>query len=192
MPVAAVQRERDNGMADDDTPEPNAEDIPLYLPSAIPDVGRRYIHQRLVSYEFQLREAQAYEALDELRYHLRCRVYEWNYKKRNVVGQSAQTRAQNIIFRVESQVQASAAKYTAAHQAMSILARIGKIKSDWRSALKPLAKEDIRHLSEKGEGESDGKKTVSWIWIIQGVAGTEDLGLQEGMLFIYSFQTTDD
>lgn len=192
MPVAASQRERDNSMADDDAPEPHAEDIKLYLPSAIPDVARRYIHKRLLSYEFQLREAQAYEALDELRYHLRCRVYEWNYKKRNVIGQSAQTRARNIISRVESHVQVSAAKYIAARDAMSTLAKLGKITTNWRTVLKPLAKEDIRHISEKGEGESDGKKTTSWIWIVQGVAGKDDdSGLQEGMEITSSLQNID-
>lgn len=183
MPVAAVQRERDDELADSDVPEPNAEDIPLYLPSSIPEARRRYVHESLFAFEFQLREAQAYEALDELRYHLRYRAYQWNFKKRNVIGQSAQTRAQNLIARVESSVQASASKYKAARDTMAILSKLSKIKSNWRSILKPLAKEDLRHLSEKGENESDGKKTISWIWVVQGVtekAGEENAGLQEG------------
>ena len=183
MPVAAAQRECDDAAADSDAPEPNAEDIPLYLPSSIPEPRLRYVHERLFVYEFQLREAQAYEALDELRYYLRYRAYQWSFKKRNVIGQSAQTRARNIISGVERSVQASASKYKATRDAMSILSKLSKNKSNWRSILKPLAKEDIRHLSEKGENESDGKKTISWIWIVQGVAESDSVGnagMQEG------------
>ena len=66
---------------------------------------------------------------------------------------------------------------------MSILSKLSKNKSNWRSILKPLAKEDIHHLLEKGENESDGKKTISWIWIVQGVAESDSIGnagMQEG------------
>lgn len=183
MPIASLQRERDASLADDDAPEPHAEDIPLYLPSQIPPARRRHVHQRLFSYEFQLREAQAYEALDELRYNLRYRAYEWNFKKRNTVGQSAQTRAQNIIARVERNVRASATKYMATRKVLDTLGNLAQVKTNWRAILKPLVKEDIRHLSEKGDDESDGKKKNSWIWVVQGVTNEGDAGnegLQEG------------
>ena len=51
--------------------------------------------------------------------------------------------------------------------------------------MKLLAKEDIGHLSEKGENESDGKKTISWICIVQGVTEKDSIGnagMQEGEL----------
>ena len=183
MPIAAAQRECDEAAADSDELEPNAEDIPLYLPASIPKPALRYIHECLFVYEFQLQEAQAYKALDKLRYHLWYWAYQWNFKKQNIIGQSAQTQAQNIIAHVESSVQASASKYKATHNTMSVLSKLSKNKSYWWSILKPLAKGDIRHLSEKGENESDGKKTISWIWVVQGVTekdSVENAGLQEG------------
>ena len=70
MPIAASQREHDEAVADSDELEPNVEDIPLYLPASIPEPALHYIHKCLFVYEFQLQEAQAYEALNELRYHL--------------------------------------------------------------------------------------------------------------------------
>ena len=183
MPITAAQRECDEAVADSDELEPNVEDIPLYLPASIPKPALHYIHKHLFVYEFQLWEAQAYKALDELRYHLQYWAYQWNFKKQNIIGQSAQTQAQNIIAHVESSVQASASKYKAMHDTMSVLSKLSKNKSNWWSILKPLAKEDICHLSEKGENESDGKKTISWIWVVQGVAekdSVENAGLQEG------------
>ena len=183
MPIAASQREHDEAVADSDELEPNVEDIPLYLPASIPEPALHYIHKCLFVYEFQLQEAQAYEALNELRYHLQYWAYQWNFKKQNIIGQSAQTWAQNIIACVESSVQASASKYKATHDTMSILSKLSKNKSNWWSILKPLAKEDICHLLEKGENELDGKKTISWIWVVQDVAekdSVETVGLQEG------------
>ena len=66
MPVTTAQRERDDAVADSDAPEPNVEDIPLYLPSSIPKPHLHYVHEHLFVYKFQLQEAQTYKALDEL------------------------------------------------------------------------------------------------------------------------------
>lgn len=110
-------------------------------------------------------------------------MYEWNFKKRNIVGQSAQTQARNLISWVKGNVQASVTQYTTTRRAMETLSSMGKIRTNWRSILKPLANQNLRHLSEKGEGESDGKHAVSWIWVIQGVAentNKDDPGMQEG------------
>ena len=52
MPVAAAQREHDEAAADSDELEPNAEDIPLYLPASIPKPALHYIHKHLFVYEF--------------------------------------------------------------------------------------------------------------------------------------------
>lgn len=89
---------------------------------------------------------------------------------------------------MESNVWASATKYIATHDAMSTLTKLAKIKSNWCSILKPLAKDDVQHLSEKADEESDGKKMISWIWVVQGVADKgdkEDPGMQEGMLMLH-------
>ena len=60
MPVMAAQRECDDALADENTPEPHTENIPLYLLSTIPEACQHYINECLLSYEFQLQEVQAH------------------------------------------------------------------------------------------------------------------------------------
>lgn len=183
MPAAARQRSLDDQLADDDADEIPAYNIPLYLPSKLPARSRKRCPTKLLEYEFQLREAEAYESLDELRQHLRLRSYEWNYKKRHTIGQSAQTRAQNLIARVESKVRTSANNYNSARDAMVDLATLLHIQPTWQRTLKKLEQDDIRHLSEVKNGETEGRRKPSWIWMTDGVASEEtsdDVGLQEG------------
>lgn len=71
----------------------------------------------------------------------------------------------------------------ATHKVLEILGNLVHVKTNWHSVLKLLAKEDVQHLSEKGDDETDGKKSILWIWVVQeavsnGDAGNE--GLQEG------------
>ena len=102
------------------------------------------------------------------------------------MGQSAQTRAQNLIAQVESKVGASANKYNDARSAMVELGTLLKFRPTWQHTLRRLDKEDIRHLSEATDGNLEGRRKPSWIWMTQGVAGKEgdddDAGLQEGTL----------
>ena len=102
------------------------------------------------------------------------------------MGQSAQTRAQNLIARVESKVNASASKYTDARNAMSDLGTLLHIQPTWQRTLRRLQKEDIRHLSEANDGDTEGRRTPSWIWMTEGVIceDSDDLGLQEGTSYL--------
>jgi hypothetical protein len=59
-----------------------------------------------------LREAQAYEALEDVRQHLHLRTHMYKYKNKHVVGQRANTRSQNLINSIQDKVNASAATYT--------------------------------------------------------------------------------
>ena len=189
MPIAARQRSLDDQLADEDTEVP-VYSIPLYLPSKLPARARKRCPPKLLEYEFKLREAEAYESLDELRQHLRLRSYEWNYKKRHTVGQSAQTRAQNLIARVESKVHSSASKYNDARSAMVDLSVLLRIPPTWQRALQRLDKDDIRHLAEAKDGDTEGRRKPSWIWITQGVGSEDDdddVGLQEGTLYFISY-----
>ena len=184
MPEVAVLRSRDDKDASDDGPESPIYEAPLYLPSSLS--RSMPCNDKLLGYEFKLREAQAYEALDELRQHLRLQTHMWKYKDRHVVGQRANTRQFNLIQRVDKKVAASAAKYRRARAALSKLAdRVGEFI--WRSQLLRLQDEDVRRMSEGEPDDSQGKKRMSWIWRVQGVSeNSEDEGLQEGMLFVRS------
>jgi len=117
---------------------------------------------KLQEYEFRLREAQAYEALEDVRQHLRLRMHMYKYKDKNVIGQRANTRSQNLINHVQSKVNASAATYTQAHNALTKLSSaLGEHL--WRTKLLVLVPEDIRPLKEGEAGESEGKRKLSWI-----------------------------
>jgi hypothetical protein len=105
----------------------------------------------------------------------------YKYKDKNVVGQHANTRIRNLINRVQSKVNASAATYTRARNALAKLS--GTLGEHlWRTKLLVLAPEDIRPLKEGEAGESEGKRTLSWIWKVVGITeDSEDNGVQEGM-----------
>jgi hypothetical protein len=131
-------------------------------------------------YEFKLQEAQAHEALDEIRQHLRLQTHMYKYKDKNVVGQRANMRSQNLINRVQKKIDASATKYSAARRALVALScHVGE--GNWATRLLPLAPEDIHPLMEGEEGQSEGHRTLSWIWKVVGISGqSEDDGIQEG------------
>jgi hypothetical protein len=50
----------------------------------------------------------------------------------------------------------------------------------WQLSLRFLADEDIRGLSEGLMGDSEGRRTVSWIWTRYGVVNEEE-GADEGI-----------
>jgi hypothetical protein len=183
MPGVSVLRARADRAASDDTPAIQAYDFQLRLPSSLPP--RTTCPVKLRIFEFKLREAQAYEALEELRQHLRLRTHMYKYKDKNSVGQRANTRSQNLINRVQKKIEASSAKYNTARQA---LIKLSSHVEDvgWRLKLLPLAPEDIRAFTDGEPGQSEGRRTLSWIWKVVGVSDNlEDSGVQEGE-YIYT------
>jgi hypothetical protein len=178
MPGVSVLRARADRAASDDTPDVQSYDFQLWLPSSLPP--RTACPTKLCVFEFKLREAQAYEALEELRQHLRLRTHMYKYKDRNCVGQRANTRSQNLINRVQKKVEASSTKYNVARQALSKLSSHNE-DFGWRSKLLPLLPEDIRAFTDGEPGQSEGHRTLSWIWKVVGVLDdSEDSGVQEG------------
>ena len=182
MPEVAAIRARNDRDASDGTAEIASYDAPLYLPSSLPTTTP--CNPKLQQYEFKLREGQAYEALDELRQHLRLQTHMWKYKDRHIIGQRANTRQQNLIKRVDKKVKASVSKYRRAREALSKLGvRVGELS--WRGHLLRLQDDDVRRLNEGQLGASEGKKKMSWIWRVQGVSDhSDDEAMQEGMLLI--------
>jgi len=134
--------------------------------------------------EFQLREGQAHDALNELRQALRSRSYMLKFKDRFLRGQGANTRARNCLKNVDAKVSASAAKYRSAYTALRILGPLlGQV--GWQSKLRNLGDDDIRSMSDGGE-EGEGRRRLSWIWLLCGYADgdthdAEDAGLQEAI-----------
>jgi len=136
-------------------------DVPLWLPSQIK--GQTIVSNQLQQIEWKLRHAQAYEALDTLHHHLQVRAHLYKFKDRFVRGQGANTRARNAISGAQGRIDAAAAEYRAAYDALLSLGSI-LLEFGWKAELLPLLPGDIRDLSEAASGESEGRRTMSWIW----------------------------
>lgn len=157
--------------------------FPLLLPSAI--ARRVACDQTLEQIEWKLREGQAHDALNELRQALRSRAYMLKFKDRFLRGQGANTRARNCLKNVDAKIQVSANKYRAAHRALTVLGDLlGKI--GWKNRLRHLADEDIRSMTDgTGDALSEGRRKLSWIWLVcgfnEGDVEESDEGMQDGM-----------
>ncbi|KAG0698806.1 hypothetical protein DFH29DRAFT_983758 [Suillus ampliporus] len=144
------------------------EDFQLWLPSALCSKPIP-CSARLLETEWELRYAQAGDALEEIRQYLRLRDY------------IANTRAQNALSRVEARATAAAEKYRAAHTALSSLAHMLR-KVGWDHKYQVLdRKNDIRGMSVPKQGESEGQRQLSWIWLVEGVGDDEDEVIQDSL-----------
>ncbi|KAG1738676.1 uncharacterized protein EDB91DRAFT_1237718 [Suillus paluster] len=151
-------------MSDIITPE----DANLWLPSAL--CSKSMVpNARLVSTEWELRYAQAGNALEEIRQSL-C-----------MHGYIANTRAQNTLSRVEAKTAAAADKYCTAHTALSSLAPV-LCKIGWDDTFKVLDRNnDVRRMSAPRHGESEGRRQLPWIWLVEGVRDDADKAIQDGL-----------
>ena len=171
--------------------EPTAYDLPILLPSTIGQAAVR-LDPRLEDIEWRLREAQAHDALNDLRRHLRLSSHIFQYKDRFVRGQRENTRARNIIALAQEKVDADAERYRCTRSALVALSgTLGK--TGWEGVLRILEDGDIRLMSKgdpedqrqrrQGEREREGTCTLSWIWrttSITSIADVDDPQLQEG------------
>ena len=178
MPEVSALCVRDDQDASDKSTERPPQDLPLYLPSSLPTGTPCTL--KLQQYEFRLREGQAFEALENVRRHLRLRTHLYKHKDKNITGQRANTRSQNLINHTQGKVNGAAAMYRRARDALTRLsAPLGEI--GWRGQLLALTPEDIRPLKEGDEGASEGTRKLSWIWKVVGITDdSNDEGVQEG------------
>ncbi|PPQ86895.1 hypothetical protein CVT26_007830 [Gymnopilus dilepis] len=161
-------------------PELKPQDVTLWLPSQVP--SEIPVNERLRRVEWKLRHAQAYESLSRLRQHLQARAYLYKFKDRFIRGQGANTRARNTIDAVTAKINAAASEYRAAYSALLALSP-GLHEVEWKNELLPLRDQDIRDLSEGKAKESEGRRTISWIWkSIPVELQAEDDGVEKGYL----------
>ncbi|KIJ60877.1 hypothetical protein HYDPIDRAFT_116748 [Hydnomerulius pinastri MD-312] len=177
MPLVARRRGGDgNDSTDSAAAELQPQTYKLWLPSEGPELSSVL----LLNDEWRLRYAQGFDALEELRQFLRLRSYLLDFKKNNIRGQGSNTRARNTLKGVEAKIQGSAAKYRTAHTALKALGRSLR-KVGWERTLQVLKDEDLRGLSVGEDGQSEGRRTMSWIWQTTGVSGNENTDLQESL-----------
>jgi hypothetical protein len=182
MPEARVRRKQLEKAAPDGTDPRKTHDIPLVLLSSL---GKsQLIGNKLREYEWRLREGQAYDALHEMRQHLRVRSHCYKHKDRFSRGVRENLRSQTTIKKVQAKVDRAARKYRVALAALVSLSK--EIDSgDWKARMKPLKElvpGDVRGLSDGLEGESEGKRTISWIWLVSygPVTGGDEEETSEG------------
>jgi hypothetical protein len=188
MPIVSTLRSSMN-------PSPGApqtlkpQDFPLYLPSALNHLD---CNHRLMKHEWKLRQAQAHNALSELRSHLRLRSHIYKFKDKNLRGQAASTRAQNLIARVEAKKDAAVVKYRRARQAIeSLSCRLDEV--GWEATLRPLKHEDIRPMGDFTGDHTQGTRTISWIWLMTDVdtSPSENESVQDCECFWLMLSTAD-
>ncbi|KAG6886595.1 hypothetical protein C0992_003230 [Termitomyces sp. T32_za158] len=176
---AAVRRRLAEAEADDIASRKDlALDVnvtPSVLISAGLDLEAEHIQNKipfdksLAEIEWELRVAQAEEALEGLRHNLQIRCYLFKFKDQNVRGQHANTRAHHAIENVQSKIDTCAEEYRAAQHAIISLGTLLK-KVGWKQKYLTLEQGDIREISEAEEGISVGRSLTSWIWRIKGAA----------------------
>ncbi|KAF6741938.1 hypothetical protein DFP72DRAFT_994736 [Ephemerocybe angulata] len=140
--------------------------LPLWLPS---EIGSRAIcDRRLIEIEYDLRIAQAQEALTNVKRHLQRRVTVRDLKARWLRGQGANTRALSLLGSIEDRISTARDEYRQSRLAIISLEKVLG-HSGGERCYPPLEDADIRPMVP--EEPEDPKKpngatrrTLSWIW----------------------------
>jgi hypothetical protein len=157
------------GDSADDGHYSNPESTPLYLPSSLPSRISQLPELKVIrEAEHRLREAQADDALANVR-HLR-RVIQglWQFKKLNVsgTGNRPNTRMLSLWSRFDTKLQQAANRYNVAYTALKALDQNGT----WKDRLKELKPSDLRGPGRDSDNPEDAKTNgrfePSWIWLV--------------------------
>lgn len=186
-----------------------AEDVHLPLPSSLtPQVRAENCPVNVTSAEERFREAQAFEALEDMRRYLRQRSFASTFKIKNVTGQRANTRARQWINTINNKVVNAKLLYRRARTCLLSIRGPG----DWEKTLRVLADADVRAVNERAltaeekadrvavqeaggavdpvdgipvqqtVSLGDGRRTISWIWHALGGSDTNDDEMRRGKL----------
>lgn len=185
----------------DDVQEIPVDQIELYLPSSILLRGLPVgCDTRLMRIEYELRQAQADDALQAMRDNFRLRSHVRQAKWRSHQGQHTNTRSQGMIASLNGKIDAAALKYRHARDTLFILASalceevpvkeypileekdIAPLVDDSESQnVKDRRKKEKAAKRRTVNGKDDAKKEISWIWKRLGLAAVDgDELLQEG------------
>lgn len=191
-----------------DTILESAVNMDLCLPSSLPASLRATPGlTSLVAKEARLRLPQCRVALATLRRRLRTCARLFDSKRVHTAGTGTRpnTRMQTLLNSHAGQRDRDVERYRASRKALIVLDPTG----DWQKNLRPLLQQDIhapirgqathvkmskKRKAGKGNLESEGRRTLSWIWrAIPQSAGESDEAisqeLEEGLyLLIFHFQ----
>ncbi|KIM60068.1 hypothetical protein SCLCIDRAFT_26859 [Scleroderma citrinum Foug A] len=167
------------------TNRPHSPDnVPLFLPSQM--TGKAGCPHVLNMVEFQLREGQAHDSLNNLHQGLRSCTYILKFKDWFLQGQGENTQAQNCLKLLDAKIDAAATRYCIAYHALCTLGPLlGQV--GWRDELRPLADEDVCGLMNGYDlHPGEGRCQISWIWRVcgyseQATENESDDGFQEAI-----------
>lgn len=155
-------------------------DVPLNLPELLSTELRSQLSSKFLAKYWRLRLAQAEDALNSMKKHLRKGAALFKHKKDHVAGTgvAANTRMQSSIERQQSKTRLDAARYTTARSALLLLCPSGK----WKTRLRVLNETDIRPPTSDGS-TGEGRRQLTWIWRMKPASDDElEPGDDEGEL----------
>ncbi|KAF4605934.1 hypothetical protein EYR40_004726 [Pleurotus pulmonarius] len=170
-PAAFVLHSGENSNSQSADPVAAVPTMNLWLPSSLGP--RTTCPTNLREIEWKLRFAQAQDALNHIRASLQIRAGVFQQKDRFERGQRAMTRSRSVIARLQDKIDDCAERYRVARRALAALAPIlNKSHESWATSLQELRDGDIRAISAGEIRETEGRRTMSWIWRVEGVAET--------------------
>jgi hypothetical protein len=140
------------------------EETPLKLPSQyMAHMRAAYNLSGLAEAEYRLREGQAHDALEKLRFCIQVYQYNVRFKKEHVFGQRANTRAQAYLMTLAHDRDRASEKYRRVRKA---LLRLGLSPQD--STFRALNEKDEAFDATKNTSRAsklgDSKKEDPWFW----------------------------
>jgi hypothetical protein len=133
-----------------------------------------------MEFEWELRLAQAYDALSALRYNLHYLSSTYKSKDRFSRGQHDNTRSNSLIADIQSKGRSIAHRYRRAQKALVSLEGLLLKDTKWKSDLQPLFDQDIQPMAvDEQQSTSEGRRTNSWLWSVRGVSSNADMSLQD-------------
>lgn len=161
-----IQQQQTTFAAQDKIVEP--EDELLLLPSSFPENIRQQRGLVLIAkQEFNLRLGSATDALRDVRNELRLSSAIIHFKREQLRGQTASTRAYARIAAVETRMQEAASRYRIARTALLALGLDPNL-------VRELKSDDIRRMAswvfEDGLRLGEGNRQLSWIWLVDGIS----------------------
>ena len=145
---------------------PDIHKLTLFLPSSLGQIIPWDKH--LGEYEWQLRVAQAKDALHGLHQNLHLHDFLVKRKKDWACGVCENTHSQTIISQTQKKIAACATKYHVACHALCELEQTLQKAISWKGELQLITDGDIQGLPSKCLCKV--KRALSWIWMASGVS----------------------
>lgn len=139
-----------------------SQSVPLLLPSAIS--SSTSFHELFLTYEWRLREAQAYDALARVRGCIEVIAYVSRHDSAGSGAVHVRSSVITVVNVMRAEIDKDVVRYNDAYTAMSKLtAPLGQ--NSWQCVLKRLVDDDVRYVTER-----DSLGQTSWIWQFGGTA----------------------